>query len=102
MDFNWMDFLTVIMIAFAIVMILAGLFTTYFGTGRGRTIGLVILAAGIIVGAVWIWLTGYSDVKPFCDVELWDVFQRALVDFIGILIGALVAVGIFLIGVMKS
>lgn len=98
-----MDFLTVAVIAFAIVMIVAGLFTTYFGSGRGRTIGILILVVGIIVGAVWIWLTaGNSGISPFCDVKLWDVLWQALVDLIAVVIGALIAVGIFLVGVMKS
>lgn len=97
-----MDFLHVIIVAFAIVMILAGLFTTYFGSGRGRTIGLLILVVGIVVGAVWIWLGAFSKIEPFYAADFWDVIWQALVDLIGIVIGALVAVGIFLVGVMKS
>jgi len=103
MDIGWIEFLSIIVIAFAIVMIIAGLFTAYFGSGKGRTIGLVMVVVGLIVGAVWIWLCNpSSNVGPFCEVQLWDVIRRALVDLIGIIIGALVAVGIFLVGVMKS
>lgn len=97
-----MTFLTVIFIAFAIVMILAGLFTAFFGSGRGRTIGLLILLVGVIVGGVWIWLTGLSDIEPFCNVELANVFAESLVNLIAVAIGAIVAVVIFLVGVMKS
>ncbi len=97
-----MDFLTVIILAFAIVMVIAGIFTAYFGSGRGRIIGLFILLVGIVVGAVWVWLIDYSNTEPFCKVNLWDVFYNALIQVIGVAIGAIVAVAIFLVGVMKS
>ena len=97
-----MDFLTVAIIAFSIVMILAGLFTAYFGTGKSRSVGLILLIVGLIVGGVWAYLCGYSDVETFKKIAMWDVFLRALVNLIGVLVGALVAVGIFLVAVMKS
>ncbi len=102
MVMDFMDFLTVAIIAFAIFIILAGLFTAYFGTGKSRTVGIIMLVVGIVVGGLWVFLCGYSDVDAFADVALWDVFLSALVNVIGVLIGALVAVGIFLVAVMKS
>ena len=102
MIMEWMDFLTVILIAFAVFMVLAGVFTAYFGTGKSRTVGFILLLVGIIVGAVWVYLTGFSDIAAFEDVNLKDVFLRALLDFVAILIGAIVAVALFLVAVMKS
>ena len=97
-----MDFLTVAVIAFAIVMILAGLFVAYFGTGKSRSVGCILLIVGILVGGIWAYLCGYSDIETFKKVAMWDVFLRALVNLIGVLVGALIAVGIFLVAVMKS
>jgi hypothetical protein len=97
-----MDFLTVAVIAFAIVMILAGLFVAYFGTGKSRSVGCILLIVGILVGGIWAYLCGYSDIEAFKKVAMWDVFLRALVNLIGVLVGALIAVGIFLVAVMKS
>ena len=102
MIMEWMDFLTVAVIAFSIVIILAGLFTAYFGTGKSRSVGFAMLIVGLVVGVVWAYLCGYSDIDTFRKVAMWDVFLRALVNLIGVLIGALIAVGIFLVAVMKS
>ena len=57
---------------------------------------------GLIVGVVWVYLTGFSDIAPFCDVYTWDAVREAIINLVGILVGALVAVGIFLYAVMKS
>lgn len=97
-----MDFLTVAVIAFAIVMILAGLFVAYFGTGKSRSVGFILLIVGVLVGGIWAYLCGYSEIDTFSKVAMWDVFLRALVNLIGVLLGALIAVGIFLVAVMKS
>lgn len=102
MIMEWMDFLTVAVIAFSIVIILAGLFTAYFGTGKSRSVGFAMLVVGLVVGVVWAYLCGYSDIDTFRKVAMWDVFLRALINLIGVLIGALIAVGIFLVAVMKS
>lgn len=102
MDWTIWMFLTVIIIAFAVVALAAGIFSTFFGKGKNRAYGIALAVAGLVVGLVWLWLIAWSDIEPFCDVAAWDVFYDALVNFIGILIGALIAVGIFLVTVLKS
>lgn len=92
------SFLTVVIQAFAIFMVLAGIFTAYFGTGKSRTVGFILLLVGIIAGGVWTYL-GAADIV---DVAVLDVFLDALVNFVGVLVGAIIAVAIFLVGVMKS
>ena len=96
-----LDFITVIVLAFAIVMVLAGLFTAYFGNGKSRIAGVIMLIVGLIVGIVWSLLAGSGDLVKL-DVNVWEVFLDALINLIGILIGALVAVAIFLVAVLKS
>ncbi len=99
---DWMSFLTIVVFVFALVMLLAGVFTAYFGSGKSRVVGFVLLAIGIIIGAVWAYLVGYSDIALFADVAAWDAIYEAAVNIIAAAIGALVAVGIFLVAVMKS
>ena len=99
---EFMAFLTVVILAFALVMLLAGIFTAYFGTGKSRTIGFVLLLVGLVVGALWIYLAGYSDIEAFYVCGFTNVILQALLDFVAILIGAIVAVAIFLVAVMKS
>ncbi|MGN1044784.1 MAG: hypothetical protein ACI4Q9_02355 [Candidatus Methanomethylophilaceae archaeon] len=99
---EFMAFLTVVILAFALVMLLAGIFTAYFGTGKSRTIGFVLLLVGLVVGALWIYLAGYSGIDAFYVCGFTNVVLQAVLDFVAILIGAIVAVAIFLVAVMKS
>lgn len=97
-----MEFVSVVVLAFAAVLLLAGLFTAYFGTGKSRTVGIIMLVAGLAVGIVWAVLCSCSGIEVFEKVPLKDTVLRALANLAGVLIGALVAVAIFLVGVMKS
>ena len=102
MDLDFMDFLTIVMFVFALVLIVAGIFTAAFGSGKSRTVGIVLLIIGLVVGLIWLYLVAWSDVALFADVQAWDVVYTAVVCLVGALIGALAAVGIFLVAVMKS
>jgi len=102
MGFDLMSFLTIVVFVFAIVMIIAGAFTAYFGSGKSRTVGLVLLIIGLAIGLIWAYLVGWSDIELFAEVQAWDVMRDAIINIIAALIGALVAVGIFLVAVMKS
>ncbi|NLX46780.1 MAG: hypothetical protein GXY70_01210 [Euryarchaeota archaeon] len=95
-----MEFLTVLLLTFSLVMILAGAFTAYFGSGKSRMIGVVLLVIGLIVGLVWGYL-GYEDMAGI-EVDVSEVIWVALVNILAALIGALVAVGAFLLAIMKS
>jgi biotin transporter BioY len=102
MSLEWMDFLTILVFTFAIVMLVAGLFTAYFGSGKSRKVGVALLVIGLLVGVVWAYLVGWSDIELFSDVPAWDVMRSALINIVAAVIGALAAVGIFLVAVMKS
>ena len=98
-----MDFVTVTILAFAIMMVLAGLFTAYFGSGKSRMAGFIMLIVGIVVGILWVFLCNGFGSDPIIDgVDVWNVFFSALIDLIGVLIGAIIAVAIFLVAVLKS
>ncbi len=101
MDIISMSFLTLVVLVFAIVMILAGAFAAGLGSGKSRALGGVMLVIGLVVAVAWIYLNN-AGVSPFDEVDLWDILYDAIVNLIAILIGALVAVGIFLVVVLKS
>jgi hypothetical protein len=94
-----MDFLTVLLLTFSLFMLLAGVFTAYFGSGKSRMIGVVLLVVGLIVGLVWGYL-GYVD--EMITVDMSEVIWGAFVNILAALIGALIAVGVFLLAIMKS
>lgn len=97
-----MEFVSVIVLAFAAILLLAGIFTAYFGTGKSRKVGIFMLVGALLVGGIWAYLCGYSSVDVFSNVPLLDTFLVALVNLVGIIIGGILAVAIFLFGVMKS
>lgn len=102
MELVSMEFLTLIVLAFALVILLAGVFSAFFGSGKSRAYGGVMAVIGLVVGVVWVYLTGFSDISPFYEVYTWDLVYNAILNLVGVLIGALVAVGIFLVVVLKS
>jgi hypothetical protein len=97
-----MDFVSLIVVAFGIVMLIAGILAAAFGAGKAKGYGALMAVIGVALLGIWIWLCGYSDYDVFRDVNLWDVFIDGVINLIGILIGALIAVGIFLGVVLKS
>jgi len=96
------QFLTVFLLVFALFMILAGIFTAYFGSGKSRTVGVVLLVVGIIIGL----LAGYAYHAGWFGAgnkgDLGALMWEAFLVIIAAVIGALVAVGIFLVAIMKS
>ena len=95
-----LEFLTVLMMVFGLFMLLAGVFTAYFGSGKSRMIGVVLLVIGLVVGVLWGVMC--LDSVAVIDVDLGKVIWDAFLYIIAGLIGALAAVGVFLVAIMKS
>ncbi|MGC2035632.1 MAG: hypothetical protein WA761_09350 [Thermoplasmata archaeon] len=90
------EFVSVLLLIFGLFLILTGLFTAYFGSGKSRTIGIVLLVVGLVVGfvtAYWYHLSDHS---------LGGLIFEAFLIIVAGVIGALVAIGIFLVAIMKS
>jgi hypothetical protein len=98
MELLW--FLTVVILVFALFMLLAGIFTAYFGSGKSRMIGAALLAIGLIVGVLWI-VMGLDSVE-IIDVNMSKVIWDAFLYILAGVIGALAAIGVFLLAIMKS
>ena len=95
-----LEFLTVVVLVFALFMLLAGVFTAYFGSGKSRMIGAALLAIGLIVGVLWI-VMGLDSVDVI-DVNLSKVVWDAFLYILAGVVGALAAIGVFLLAIMKS
>ncbi len=96
---EWEGFLTVLLLTFGLFMVLAGAFTAYFGSGKSRMIGVVLLVIGLVVGILWVYLAGFTDTIV---VDVSDVVWTAFINILAAVIGALIAVGAFLLAIMKS
>lgn len=95
-----MEFLTVLILVFALFMLLAGIFTAYFGSGKSRMIGVALLVIGLVVGVLWV-VMGLDSVAVI-DVDLGDVVWNAFLYILSGVLGALAAIGVFLVAIMKS
>lgn len=101
-DFTkWNAFLVVLLLVFALFLILAGIFTAYFGSGKSRTIGVSLLVVGLVVGILVAYLYHVGDFGPNAG-GLSSLVLQSLLVIVAAVIGALVAIGIFLVAIMKS
>jgi hypothetical protein len=93
---QWQQFVTILLLVFALFLILAGLFTAYFGSGKSRMIGYALFAVGAVAGvasALWYHYQYHA---------LGSLIYFTFLVLLAAVIGALVAVGIFLVAIMKS
>ncbi len=98
-----MEFLTILILVFALFMVLAGVFTAYFGSGKSRMIGVVLLLVGLIVGVAWIYMSMFGGSKTIIiPGGLSNLLWNAFIYIVAALIGALIAIGVFLLAIMKS
>lgn len=96
--FTVMNFVTVLLLTFALFLVITGAFTAYFGSGKSRKIGAGLLVGGLIVGVVW----GYYAGPMTADVSLWNIVIQSIGVILAAVIGAAAAIGLFLLAIMKS
>jgi hypothetical protein len=97
----WQNFLTILLLVFGLFLILAGLFTAYFGSGKSRMIGVALLVVGLVVG-IGIGAVYHYDFSGSTNAGIFSLVWEALLVIIAAAVGALIAVGIFLVAIMKS
>ena len=98
-------FLSMLMLVFAVASIVAGIFTAYFGSGKSRAVGAILIIIGLIVFVLFLWgaglLTSFMGAPPEI-MNFVGVITNGIVAVIGAVIGALIALGIFLLAIMKA
>ena len=87
------------MLVFAIASILAGVFTAYFGSGRSRAVGAILIVLGLIVGYLFVDFTWIGFIGRYF---LPQVVYEGIVAVVGAIVGGLIALGIFLAAIMKA
>jgi len=95
-------FLSMLMLVFAIASIIAGIFTAYFGSGKSRAVGAILIIIGLIVGVIFLWFAGVLTFMGTPMMSFKGVVVNGIVAVVGALIGALIALGIFLLAIMKA
>lgn len=99
-------FLFVLLLSFAVFSLIAGIFTAYFGAGKSRAIGGVLLVLGLIVILIWVYfgvMQDYPD-DSLLGIVHWEAAKtlEAFMTVIGAVIGAVIAIVLFLVAIMKS
>jgi hypothetical protein len=91
-------------LVFAIASIIAGIFTAYFGSGKSRAVGAILIIIGLIVGVIFLWganLLGFMG-TPVDLLNFQGTVINGIIAVIGAVVGALIALGIFLLAIMKA
>ena len=99
------QFVTILLLIFGLFLVLAGAFTTYFGSGHARTIGVSLVVGGVVLGILFAFL--YAAVGSGVSTggqlnALGTLLWTGFLVIIAAVIGALAAVGVFLVAIMKS
>jgi hypothetical protein len=102
MDDIWYIFMLVFMMILGLGLLIAGIFTVYFGSGKSRGIGAGLLVFGIVL-ALLVFLMDYMNIVIPGDMFLWDsVIFPGLIFLGAAILGGAAAVGMFLLAIMKS
>lgn len=97
----WSVFGAILIFSFGLFTLLAGLFTAYFGAGKSRAIGFTLSVIGVLGLALFSALTWnvVSLIRPIFDAGAVVV---ALAGVLGAAIGAVLALVVFLVSIMKA
>ncbi len=99
------QFLSMLTLVFAIASIIAGIFTAYFGSGRSRAVGAILIVIGLLVFMIFMygagWLSSFMGM-PEGLLNFKDTILQGIVAILGAIVGAAIALGIFLMAIMKA
>ena len=100
----WDYLLSMLMLVFGLASIVAGIFTAYFGSGKSRAVGAILIIIGLIVFILFLWGAGVLGFMgdPPTIMNFVGVVTDGIVSVVGAVIGALIALGIFLLAIMKA
>lgn len=92
----------IFVLTFGLTVFLSGLFSSYFGAGKSRKIGLALVIVGLMVLFAWVTIT--YGIEVFITFTAWTTTQMAegVAAVLGGLIGALVGLALFLIAIMRA
>jgi len=94
------EFISIIVLTFALALILLGVVTTWLERGRGRLQGIALTLVGLLVGTGYAFLGSRFSLVFFnrliVRVDLPALMATAFTYTTGVLGGAALAVGLFL------
>ena len=95
------QFLMVVLLTLGLGLFLSGLFTAYFGRGKSRMVGVALTIIGILFWAVT-YVMNMQDILFGEDFEFMTTLMTAIGYVGAFVIGAIIAVAVFLVAIMKT
>ena len=99
------QFLGMLTLVFAIASIIAGIFTAYFGSGKSRAVGGILIILGLFVFFIFLYganlLSGFMG-TPEGLLNFQGTIVQGIIAILGAVVGAAIALGIFLLAIMKA
>lgn len=102
MEVGAWEFITVLVLTFALFTLIAGIFTAYFGAGKSRKIGVVLIVVGLIVGFFYTLPPIREATGIAKNIDISSIVVDAVVILVAAIIGAVIALLLFLGAIMKS
>ena len=105
MEIGLWEFITIFVMTFALFLFIVGAFTSYFGSGKSRKIGIGLTIGGLVLGLFYLMATtGWLIGDTMIDVDHWvpKFMIQVVIIIAAAALGALVALGICLVAIMKS
>lgn len=96
------EFITVLILTFALFTLIAGLFTAYFGAGKSRKIGAVLIVLALVVGLFYTLPPIRETTGIAQGIDISTIVIDAAIILIAAIIGAVIALLLFLGAIMKS
>ena len=99
------QFLSMLTLVFAIASIIAGIFTAYFGSGKSRAVGAVLIIIGLLVFIIFLYGAGLLESflgMPSGILNFQGTIVQGIIAILGAIVGVAIALGIFLLAIMKA
>ena len=99
------QFLSMLTLVFAIASIIAGIFTAYFGSGKSRAVGGILIIIGLLVFIIFLYGAGLLESfmgMPEGILNFKNTIVQGVIAILGAIVGAAIALGIFLLAIMKA
>ena len=99
------QFMSMLTLVFAIASIIAGIFTAYFGSGKSRAVGAGLIFIGLLVFVIFLYGAGLLEDfmgTPEGMLDFSNTIVQGIVAILGAVVGAVIALGIFLLAIMKA
>jgi hypothetical protein len=94
------ELISIVVLTFALALIVLGIITMWLERGRARIQGIALTLVGLLVGIGYAFLGSRFSLSLFnrlvVQIDLPDLMATAFTYTMGVLVGAALAVGLFL------